>query len=257
MVIDCHMHVRKRDDGSLDESYCDLTIEAGDLLGIDVFCVSDLQLTGPLKYEDFHAANDRVAAAIRKYPDRYRGYCFVVPSDPKALDEVTLRVRDEGFIGIKLYNQHFIDDPVAVPVLERAAEWQIPVLVHAGYPMDPTTRRLQPFISNARHIANAARQFPELILIEAHLGGGGDWEWALKHLREAPTVFLDTSGSVVDEWMMDKAVEAIGHERLLFGTDMTMEGGVGKVLDADLSEAQRKRVLGDNMAAILARKAVT
>jgi hypothetical protein len=250
------MHVRKREDGSLDETYCDLTIEAGDLLGIDIFCVSDLQLTGPLTYDEFHAANDRVAAAIQKYPDRYRGYCFVVPSDPRAPDEIRQRVRDEGFVGIKLYNQHFIDDPITAPILELAAAWHVPVLVHSGRPMDPTTRRLQPNISDAQRIAFAARRYPELILIEAHIGGGGDWEWALKHLREAPTVFLDTSGSVVDEWMLDKAIEAVGPDRLLFGTDMTMEGGVGKILDANLTETQRKRVLGDNMAAILARRTV-
>ena len=44
MVIDCHMHVRAAKDGSLDTEYCDATIEAGDLLGIDVFCVSQVFL---------------------------------------------------------------------------------------------------------------------------------------------------------------------------------------------------------------------
>lgn len=256
MVIDCHMHVRGRPDGSLDVEYCDGTIEAGDLLGIDLFCISDLQLRGPLRYDDFHAANDRVAAAIQRYPDRYRGYCFVNPGAPRALDEITQRVRDEGFIGIKLYNQYTVDEPVVEPIIERAIEWQIPILHHAGYSRDPDTRARQPRISDASHFARAAQRYPEAILIEGHIGGGGDWEWALKCLREAPSVYLDTSGSVVDESMVDRCVEYLGVERVLFATDMTMEGGVGKILDADLTEEQRARILGGNFEALLERRNV-
>jgi uncharacterized protein len=256
MVIDCHMHVRGRPDGTLDEEYCDRTMEAGDLLGIDVFCISDINLTGPLRYDDFHASNDRVLAAVNRYPERYRGYCFVNPGDSRALDEVRQRVRDEGFIGIKLYNQYTIDDPAVEPVIELAVEWQIPILEHAGRPTDKPTMIRQPNISTAVHFANVAKRYPEAMIIEGHIGGGGDWEWALKHLRDAPSIFIDTSGSVVDEWMIDRCVKELGVDRLLFATDMTMEGGVGKVLDAGLSKADRTRILGDNFQAILDRRAV-
>ena len=70
MVIDCHMHVRKKDDGSLDEAYCDWTVEAGALLGIDVFCVSDSEVQGDLRYEDFHESNERVKQAMARCPAR-------------------------------------------------------------------------------------------------------------------------------------------------------------------------------------------
>lgn len=256
MVIDCHMHVRKNQDGSLDVKYCQATIEAGDLLGIDVFCVADLDLHGEPRYDQFHQANNRVAKAIDLYPTRYRGYCFVNPGDPKALDEVTRRIRDEGFIGIKLYNQYRIDEPVVEPIIERAVEWQIPVLVHSGRPTDPETTARQPRISDASHLVRAARRYPEALLIAGHIGGGGDWEWALKHLREAPSVYLDTSGSVVDEWMIDRCVAELGVDRLLFGTDMSLEAGVGKILDAELSEQERKRVLGGNFQSLLERRRV-
>ncbi len=256
MVIDSHMHVRGTPDGSLDVAYCEAVVEAGDLLGIELFCVSDLQLNGDLRYADFHAANERVAEAVRRFPGRFLGYCFVNPGDPLWAREVDQRVRDEGCIGIKLYNQYRIDDPVVEPLLERCSQWQVPVLMHAGYATDPETCRRQPRISNAAHFVHAARRFPEAILIEGHIGGGGDWEWALKHLREAPSVFLDTSGSVVDEWMVDRCVEELGAARLLFATDMTMEGGVGKVLDAHVSAGDRSAILGGNFEAILSRRAV-
>lgn len=256
LVIDCHMHVRAGKAGELDVAICDAIIEAGDLLGIDQFCICDLQLTGPLKYDDFHRANERVAAAILRHPTKLKGYCFVNPGDERAMEEITQRVRDEGFIGVKLYNQYTLDDPVAAPILERALEWQVPVLAHAGRLMDPTSRQLQPYISDASRFITVARRYPGLILIHAHLGGGGDWEWTLKTLRDAPTVYLDTSGSVVDEWMIDRAVQLLGVDRLLFGTDMTMEGGVGKILDANLTDEQRRQILGTNMQTLLGKRAV-
>ena len=44
------MHVRKTPEGTLDLKYCEQTIQAGDYLGIDVFCISDLELTGDLRF---------------------------------------------------------------------------------------------------------------------------------------------------------------------------------------------------------------
>jgi len=92
------------------------------------------------------------------------------------------------------------------------------------------------------------------MLIEAHVGGGGDWEWTIKQLRDAPSVYLDTSGSVIDEGMIEMAARELGVERLLFGTDMTMEGGVGKILGAELPASDKERVFWQNMQAILDRR---
>jgi len=69
-------------------------------------------------------------------------------------------------------------------------------------------------------------------------------------------VYLDTSGSVIDEGMIESAVRELGAERLLFGTDMTMEGGVGKILGADITEEQRERIFWNNMKDILEQRIV-
>ena len=49
-------------------------------------------------------------------------------------------------------------------------------------------------------------------------------------------------------------VKELGVERILFATDMTMEGGVGKILGADLTEAQRERIFWQNFQAILDKR---
>ena len=82
----------------------------------------------------------------------------------------------------------------------------------------------------------------------------GDWEWALKVLREVPNVYIDTSGSLNDEGFVEMAVRELGVERVLFATDVAMEAGVGKVLGARITERQREKVFGKNMQKILAQR---
>ncbi|MBI4909837.1 MAG: amidohydrolase family protein, partial [Acidobacteria bacterium] len=99
-----------------------------------------------------------------------------------------------------------------------------------------------------------ARRYPEAMIICAHVCGGGDWEWTIKALRNAPTVFLDTSGSVMDDGVLDMAVSVIGAGRLLFACDMSMTASSGRVQSAHLTKEQRARILGGNMRELLARR---
>ena len=46
----------------------------------------------------------------------------------------------------------------------------------------------------------------------------------------------------------------LGADPLLFGTDMTLEGGVGKILGANLTEVQRDKVFWRNAIGILSKR---
>jgi predicted TIM-barrel fold metal-dependent hydrolase len=93
------------------------------------------------------------------------------------------------------------------------------------------------------------------MIICAHICGGGDWEWTIKALRDAPTVYLDTSGSVVDDGVVEMAVRLLGADRLLFACDMSLTASVGRMRSAELSEEDRRKILGGNMQRILNRRA--
>jgi predicted TIM-barrel fold metal-dependent hydrolase len=251
--IDVHSHVRLKD-GRLDVEQCHSLINAADRLGIDQMWCSHPISRGMPEPEEIRQGNDAVLAAMRLYPDRIRGLCFVVPGwHRESLAEID-RCLDQGMIGIKLYNQYFINDPVVFPVIEKAIEEGVPVLDHAGHLMDNATRRLQPRISDGVHFADLARRYPEAILIMGHIGGGGDYEWSLQALADAPSVYADTSGSVIDEGMIEYAVRLLGAERLLFACDLSEEAGVGKVLNAAITEEQRQAIFAGNAQAILAQR---
>ena len=253
MRIDFHSHVWPKD-GQLDTDHCERLIRAADKLGIDRMCCSCPITRGMPEPDQIRQANDCVLEAMKRHPERILGQCFVVPGwHRESLAEID-RCLDRGMIGIKLYHHYFVNDPVVFPIIEKAIQEGIPVLVHAGHVTDSESRRQQPTISDGVHFADLARRYPEAMLVMGHIGGGGDYEWSLQAIVDSPSVYADTSGSVIDEGMIEYAVELLGVERLLFGCDLSQEAGVGKILGADLSEAQREAIFWGNGQALLSRR---
>jgi len=254
MIIDCHGHC------SVDGSYAlsaDDIVRSLDRYGIEKICCSAPISSGRATPDRVRQHNDLILGSMRKYPDRILGQCFVNPGYfREAQDEITRCVVDGGMVGIKLYHQYQINEPVQFPIIERSIELGVHILMHAGYPAAPELRERQPRISTGEHFAEVGQRYPEAMIICGHIGGGGDWERQLKGLREAPSVFLDTSGSVIDAGMIERCVRELGVSRLLFGCDGSMERGLGKILDADITEAQRRAIFSENFLAILDRRRI-
>jgi predicted TIM-barrel fold metal-dependent hydrolase len=250
-VIDAHNHLNYRSRPTWAEDDRKL-IDAADKLGIDQLCCSILPPERPTTLEGFRSCNLWLAEAVKRFPGRVLGYVFVnLGYGQAALDEVRRYVEEHGFIGVKLYNDYRVTDPVVAPVLELAAKLRIPILHHAGH--TSWLPSPQPNISDAGLIAEAARRYPETTLICAHICGGGDWEWSIKALRDTRNVYFDTSGSVADEGTVELAVRTLGADRVLFACDLSMTASVGRIRGAEISEADRQKVLGGNMRNILAR----
>jgi hypothetical protein len=247
-VIDCHAHLahRSRPTWETDDR---ALIDAADRLGIDQLCCSLLTPRKPATAAEFTECNRWALDATKRFPGRVLGYCYVNPGyKDEALEDIK-RCVGEGFIGIKLYNDFFATDPVVFPVIELAIDLGVPILHHAGHLH--YFLKEQPRISDGGHFAELAHRYPEAKLICAHVCGGGDWEWTIKALRHAPTVFLDTSGSVIDDGVVEFAVKTLGADRLVFGCDMSMTAGMGRIRGANLDASEKAKILGGNMEAIL------
>ena len=250
-IIDAHAHMFHRSRGNWDELDHKL-IEAADKLGIDQLCCSILTPKRPATAEGFQECNRWMADDMRRFPGRVLGYCYVNPQHQKeALTDIRRCVEERGFIGVKLYNELRVTDPKVFPILELAIELKVPILHHAGH--SNIFNESQPFISDGSHFSEVAKRYPEAMIICAHIGGGGDWEWEVKSLKHAPSIYLDTSGSVIDEGIVEMCVEELGPERILFACDNSMTAGMGKMVGARLDEADRRNILGRNMAKILSR----
>jgi uncharacterized protein len=233
-------------------------LEAADRLGIERLAVSIPRGETPA---EFRASNDLVLKAMKEHPRRLLGQCFVNPAYPReALEEVN-RCLGAGMIGLgELYTQVKISDPRYYPIIEHCIRERASVMMHAradlGLLRQGYRTAAPPNTSIADDFVAIGNRYPEAIIIHAHIGGGGDWEYMCKRLREAPSVYVDTSGSVTDEGMIEFAVAELGAGRLLFATDMNFESGVGKILAADLTETERRQIFHDNFSAILKKRGV-
>lgn len=230
-------------------------IVAADKLGIEKLCCSR-PVTGGIMADIgvVRESNNAVLAAMKRYPTRIAGYCFVQPGNgAAALDEID-RCLDAGMIGVKLYNQFKYSDPVVFPIAEKCIERRALFLGHSAFLTDPRTLALQPKTSHALDFGVLSRRYPELMLILGHINGGGDWEWAIRALRDCPNVLLDASGSVLEDDTIGRCVRELGHRRILFATDATMEGCVGKILSAELTSEQREDIFWRNLQRLLDRR---
>jgi predicted TIM-barrel fold metal-dependent hydrolase len=251
-VIDCHAHLNHRSRSTREADDRKL-IEAADKLGIDQLCCSILTPRQPATADGFRECNQWMGEAMRRFPGRVLGYCYVNPGyGQEALEEIRRCIEDRGFVGIKLYNEYTCTEPVVFPTVEIAIELGVPILQHTGhahYFLED-----QPRISDGGHLAELSRRYPEAKLICAHVCGGGDWEWTIKALRHAPGVFVDTSGSVTDEGTVEMAARLLGVDRLVFGCDMSMTAALGRIRAANLSVSDKEKILGGNLAKLLRRR---
>src|SRR3954465_10831246 len=132
-VIDCHGHLQHHSRPTWEADDRKL-IAAADRLGIDPLCCALLTPRRPARAQQFREGNRWVVDAMKRFPDRILGYCYVNPGYPReAVEEIRRCVRDRGFIGVKLYNEYRCTEPVVSPIVELAIELGVPILHHAGH----------------------------------------------------------------------------------------------------------------------------
>ncbi len=139
---------------------------------------------------------------------------WVRPSDTP-LDEVRTRLA-AGAVGLKLHptvDDYRADDHALDPYLEIAAEAGCPVACHsAPGDADPD------FI---RRLAERFSAVP-IILYHTYLGPSEGRRRAAQHVREQPNLYLETSWCSWREVL--HLVEEVGLERVLFGSDASVDG---------------------------------
>jgi predicted TIM-barrel fold metal-dependent hydrolase len=151
--------------------------------------------------------NGRVEQVMRRYAHRFYGWVFVNPLACDALAEVGRWAGRPGWIGVKA---HPFWHRYPVALLDGIADFCVrrgwPLLVSLGPDRDTGDYRRLP------------ERYPDLRLVYAHAGVpyfGDLWEYA----RTKPNLFVDLSGSHLDERLRLRAVRCLGPERCLYGTD--------------------------------------
>lgn len=260
MLIDVHAHFFFSGTPRADwQDYNASRLAAGERIGISVHVNSILGTFGrrsPTYFPspaDVVVGNDAALALEREHPGRIRTYACVNPNyTDHAVREIE-RCRKAGAIGIKLAASRRANDPHLDPVCETARRLGLPILHHIwqGRRRDWPSQEA----SDGAELCQLADRHPDVRFILAHVGGGGDWRHTMAVVRPHGNVYLDLSGSGVDGGMLEACLDAAGVERLLWGTDMTMETGWAKLryLQHLLSPAELELVRWKNAARIFPR----
>ena len=123
-----------------------LRIQAMDEAGIDK-AVLALTSPGVQSMHDMEearsiarSANDQLAAACEKYPDRFYGMTAIAPQDPEWSAEELRRGKEElGFHGVQVNSHthgHYLDEEQLDPILRTCADMDIPLYIHPQGPPD-------------------------------------------------------------------------------------------------------------------------
>lgn len=255
------MRYRKFDAHCHPESDLGRQIDLADRLGISKMQISrpvtNFSGTEPEGPEQVRKSNDVVLRAMKEYPDRFIGFFTLNPVYRKESMEELERCVDQGMVGYKGYTQMKINDPLYYPIIEKLTDLKMIVFMHTfcqlgmgGYRMKYDIGRF-PNTTLPEDMVEVARRYPDTIFHFAHIGGGGDWEYQCKSLKNSPNVYVDTAGSNNEENMIDFAIQHLGEERLFFGTDGCYHANVGKILASNATEAQKKKIFFDNYNSIL------
>jgi len=222
-----------------------------DLFGFSKLVVSLPVVSGHCDEERMRGNNNIVHEAVLKYPGRIFGLCYLDPGLTVGAPFELERCLDGlGFVGVKLYNQYTLDDPVQDEIVRQCAKRGKPILMHAT--KLNMYSEWQPFASHGTHFANAARRHPDATFILAHIGGGGDWCWQIKSVAPYDNVLVDMSGSIHDLGMVDYAVRRLGADRVLFGTDRSFASCVGKICSSSLTRIEKETAIrGSRLAGLL------
>lgn len=234
MLIDVHAHFFPEQSLRADwREYNASRLRAGERIGVTIHVTSTLGTFGrrsPTYFPspaDLVVGNDFSLALAREHPARVRCYACVNPNYTEhALAEIA-RCQAAGMIGIKLAASRRANDPLLDPVCGLARELGWPILHHIWQ----GRRRDWPGqeASDGAELCELAKRHQQVNFILAHVGGGGDWRHTLAAARPHRNVYLDLSGSGVDGGMLEACLAAAGADRLLWGSDMTMETGWAKL----------------------------
>jgi uncharacterized protein len=206
-----------------EELSIDLTVASMDSAGVDVGLLSAWRGPNGLDL----VSNDEVAGWVRQHPKRLAGLATVDLDRPMvAVRELRRRVRDDGFVGLRVIPWLWRLPPTDrryYPLFAECIELGVPFCTQVGHtgPLSPSeTGRPIPYIDEV------ALDFPELVIVCGHVG----YPWTEEMVavaRKHENVYIDTSAYTTKRLPAELVAfmkTGTGQRKVLFGTNYPMIG---------------------------------
>jgi predicted TIM-barrel fold metal-dependent hydrolase len=202
--------------------------------------------------EEMIAGNDEIAQAARDFPDYIVPACLINTNFPEQSLRELERCRKElnivwigelcGYAGGYTYDTRAFGQAVELAT-------RLDMVIHIHNDDDADMERL-------------CKEFPKATFVLAHLGDEPDEiQRRIALAGHYPNLYLDICGNGFERMgIFEKAVTIAGAERVLFGSDFTINdpaGVIARVLYSNFNEDTRQKILGGNLAHLLSERGVT
>lgn len=247
-VIDMHAHMFNFGGSYMIAKTPEAVIRAMDRSGVrlTLFC-SHTSLFG-----GYHG-NALDLAAAKQYPGRFMLYYPVTsPVCDAARD---LRAMDENpeYAGMKFLPEYYsvkLSDDRHTPYFEYADAKKLPILCHTwgNSPYDG--------VDEAEKVLC---KYHNLRFIAGH-SFRGDWERGIALAKEHDNLYLELTAVLSQRGKVDDFVRAGLSKRIVFGVDapwFSYDFGIGALLSAEISDADRYNILYENARKILTGADIT
>ena len=163
-------------------------------------------------------------------------------------------LKENGFKGIKIhpdYQLAFIDDERYFKIFKALCDNDLLFLTHAGFDVGlPPPRHCTP-----KRMAKVMKEFPDLKIVAAHMGGVEEQEDVYKYYI-GKNIYLDTCFThyYISGEELTKAIKAHGADKILFGTDSPwtdQKQQIEYIEGLDLTDQEKKLIMGDNAKKLL------
>lgn len=258
MIIDGHVHIyppsiaakaimnieNQYDCKAASDGKIETALRQADEAGIDKMIINSVATIA----KQVPVINKFIGETVNAHPDRLIGFATVHPDCPD-LEEMIDAIVKAGFSGIKLHPdfQHFfLNSPKAMRMFDAIAG-RLPVLIHIG---DKTLEYSRPY-----RLVVVLRNFPNLDVIAAHLGGWSVWGSCADELAYNGA-YVDTSSSIrfIGPERTRELIDLFGADKVIFGTDYpmaNMKSEIEQFNSVPMTDEERKMILGDNLINLL------
>lgn len=194
--------------------------------------------------------NDETCGLMADHPGYVTGFCHLNPTlGEKAVRREIARCAAAGFRGLKLEIANNARDACMQPLMEEAEERGLVVLQHAW---SMTKIRERRFHTDPEDVATLAGRFPRVPIIMAHLTGCG--VRGVLAVKDCPNVVVDTSGAAPEAGIVEYAVETLGADRVLYGSDVPIRDfavAIARITGSRLDAKAKRKILHDNARRLL------
>lgn len=206
-------------------------------------------------YEKLAKSNPKVVLKpLERWPNLLLGMIQLNANDVAAsLDALNRWLRDGPMLGVYFpgggagalacSHRNFY------PLVERIIDLNGVIMQHTWF---KTGGKQGPGESTPSELAELAAKYPEQNFLCAH--AGGEWEKGIRAVAGSPNVLVETSGFDATAGFIEMAIRELGADRIVFGSHLpsrSLGTELGKVVGAEISDNDRKLILGENYRRLL------